>query len=108
MHELSIINALLKYIQPYLNRKIKCIKIEVGSMSCIDPERLIGCFDWVKATAGLSDTQLIIDHHPAKASCQQCHQDFSLTQLGQPCPCGSYDYTLLSGQQLTLTEIEFA
>lgn len=107
MHELSIIQTLLEQVRPYNNRRIHSIHIEVGSLSCADPDRLQFCFDLVKHDAGLADVELLIATATAEAQCSDCRQRFQLTRRGLSCPCGSYDYTLRSGQQLTLTEIEF-
>ena len=107
MHELSIIKALLKQVEPYQERIISAITLEVGKMTCVDAERLKFSFDMVKEEAGLNDVELKVKEVAATACCQECGQSFDLEQLGQACPCGSYDYTLLSGQELNLIEIEF-
>lgn len=122
MHELSIIKALLQQIEQYRNEKpsvedaspercnsksIASITLEVGTMTCVDADRLKFSFDMVKEEARLSHTILNINTVLAQAKCKQCQKTFDLKQLGQACACGSYDYTLLSGQELNLIEIEF-
>lgn len=122
MHELSIIKALLQQVEQYrdaehsnndtsekqcYSKSITSITLEVGTMTCVDGDRLKFSFDMVKEEAGLKNTVLKINTVLAKAKCKQCEQTFDLAQLGQACVCGSYDYTLLSGQELNLIEIEF-
>ncbi|MBM7457103.1 hydrogenase nickel incorporation protein HypA/HybF [Oceanisphaera litoralis] len=107
MHELSVVRALLNQLEPYQDRDISRIRIEVGTLSCVDGERLQFCFDMVKGEAGLSDTELFIDMVPAQAECRACSRRFTPNGPGDACPCGSYDYTLTSGRQLLLTEIGF-
>ncbi|MDE1460816.1 hydrogenase maturation nickel metallochaperone HypA [Spartinivicinus poritis] len=107
MHELSIIQALLQQVRPYTDKNIRRICIEVGGLSCVDPDRLQFCFEMVKEEAALSKAELVIDNPCGQARCNNCQKLFELVRLGLPCPCGSYNYTLISGQQLTLTEIEF-
>ncbi len=107
MHELSVVRALLTQLKPYGHRTIDTIRIEVGTMSCVDSERLHFCFDMVKEEAGLADAILYIDVVPAQAECRDCGQYFAPSGPGDACSCGSYDYTLASGRQLLLTEIGF-
>lgn len=109
MHELSIIKALLQQVKPYQDqeRKIVAITIEIGKMTCVDAQRLKFSFDMVKASSGLDEVELRVNDVAATARCNDCGQSFDLKQPGQACPCGSYDYTLLSGQELNLIEIEF-
>lgn len=107
MHELSVVRALLSQLRPYRQRMIARVRIEVGAMSCVDPERLQFCFDMVRDEAGLHDAELVIDVVPAQAQCRGCGRHFAPAGPGDACPCGSYDYTLISGWQLLLTEIGF-
>ncbi|WKE64211.1 hydrogenase maturation nickel metallochaperone HypA [Gallaecimonas kandeliae] len=108
MHELSVVRALLDQLTPYRDRAIASIRIEMGALSCVDAERLGFCFEMVKDEAGLADAELHIDRAQAEARCQCCGQVFEVVALGSPCPCGSHDYTLLTGRQLLLTEIGFS
>ncbi|WP_163833773.1 hydrogenase maturation nickel metallochaperone HypA/HybF [Spartinivicinus ruber] len=108
MHELSIIQALLQQLRPYTDKNIRKIWIEVGGLSCVDPDRLQFCFEIVKQQADLAEAELVIDNPRGQARCNNCQKLFELVRLGLPCPCGSYDYTLISGRQLILTEMEFA
>ncbi|MDP5291389.1 hydrogenase maturation nickel metallochaperone HypA [Oceanimonas sp. CHS3-5] len=107
MHELSVVRALLTELKPYQHRVISRITVEVGAMSCVDGERLQFCFDMVKQDAGLGGAELIIEAVPAQAECRDCGRHFAPTGPGENCPCGGYDYTLISGRQLLLTEIGF-
>ena len=111
MHELSVIKALLKAVNDNLaehhNRQVKTITIEVGKMTCVEPQRLQFCFDMVKEEAGFNNTLLTISSVVAKAQCQACGNIFELERPGQPCGCGSYQYWLEGGDELNLTEIEF-
>ncbi|WP_107852520.1 hydrogenase maturation nickel metallochaperone HypA/HybF [Oceanimonas marisflavi] len=107
MHELSVVRALLSELAPYQHRRITCITLEIGAISCVDSERLQFCFDMVKEAGGLSDAELVIKQVPAEAQCRACGRCFAPSGPGDACPCGSHDYTLTSGRQLLLTEIGF-
>jgi hydrogenase nickel incorporation protein HypA/HybF len=111
MHELSIINALIKSVEEYQRaeqeNQVKSLRIEVGNMTCVDSARLLFCFDMVKQDAGLSDVDLCIEPVQAIALCQSCGDQFEILRVGESCKCGSYKHDLLSGNELNLTEIEF-
>jgi hydrogenase nickel incorporation protein HypA/HybF len=80
MHELSVIKALIDSLQPYRkqpsqeqsSRRISNIVIEIGKLTCVDPERLQFCFDMVKADAQLSEVELEIHRVDGEARCNQC------------------------------------
>ena len=111
MHELSVIKALLDSVKQYkaeqIQQQVKSIRIEVGEMSCVDPDRLQFCFDMVREEAGMNEAALNIDSVKATAKCNACGNRFELSRIGEPCPCGSYEHDMLSGNELNLTEIEF-
>lgn len=111
MHELSVIKALIEAVEGYKQseqaRKVKTVRIEVGSMTCVDPERLLFCFDMVREDAGLKQAELRIDPVKASVKCQVCGHHFDIDRIGEPCECGSYQQDMLSGNELNLTEIEF-
>jgi hydrogenase nickel incorporation protein HypA/HybF len=112
MHELSVIKALIEAVDIYKRaekgREITAIKIEVGSMTCADPERLMFCFDMVRNDVGLGKVQLRIQPVIATVRCLSCGTEYEISKVGEPCQCGSYQHNMLSGDELNLTEIEFA
>lgn len=107
MHELSLIRALLQNLAPYRQRAIRRVVLEVGALSCVDGKRLAFCFDMVKADAGLSECELVVENKAAQATCHQCQRHFAITHFGEACVCGSYDYRLNTGQELMLKQIEY-
>ncbi|MCC2615585.1 hydrogenase maturation nickel metallochaperone HypA [Aestuariibacter halophilus] len=110
MHELSVVQALLDTVKQYQtpqDRGIAGITVAIGSLTCVDPERLQFCFDAVREEAGLAAAQLHITPVQARGRCKVCGQDVEIQQLGQACHCGSYRFDMLSGNELNLTEIEF-
>ncbi len=107
MHEVSVVSALLNEVNGITQAQVRRIRVEIGALSCVDPYRFQFCFDMVKQEAGLGDAELVIVSPPGVAKCNRCGCVFELIRLGVPCDCGSYDYTVKSGQQVLLTEIEF-
>jgi len=111
MHELSVIKALIEKVESYKQaeqaNQVKSLRIEVGSMTCVDAERLLFCFDMVRDDAGLGNALLCIDPVKATARCLGCGNHYEIRQLGESCQCGCYEHDVLSGNELNLTEIEF-
>ncbi|MEW9798328.1 hydrogenase maturation nickel metallochaperone HypA/HybF [Alteromonas sp. CYL-A6] len=111
MHELSVITALIDAVAHYQHAEhdsdVGAISVEVGQLTCVDKDRLQFCFDMVKEDAGLATAALRLETVPAVARCLVCYSEFTVSRTGEPCPCGSYQYELLSGNELNLTKIEF-
>ena len=111
MHELSVVKALLDSVAQYQNEakrdKVKGIRIEVGDLTCVDSERLKFCFDMVREEAGMDGAELTIEHVRATAQCKSCGNEYELNNVGEACPCGSFEHDMMSGNELNLTEIEF-
>lgn len=111
VHELSVVKSLVDAVKQHstdASQAVRVISIDVGSLTCVDCERLRFCFEMIRAQAGFDTAALQIKRIPARASCRDCGEQFFLGQLGESCPCGSYHYDMLCGNELNLTTIEFA
>lgn len=112
MHELSVIKALVDAINRHIDegqqQGVGQVTVEVGSLTCVDPGRLVFCFDLIKQAAGFGQTSLRVKKVQARAKCQDCGQTFVFAHYGQSCACGSADYQLTTGKELQLTEIELS
>lgn len=111
MHELSVVKALADGVKTHCEgqdlEQIKVITIEVGKLTCVDPERLQFCFDMIRQEVGLEQAKLNINKVPAIACCQQCSTQYEIENPGQACRCGCYEYRLETGNELNLIQIEF-
>lgn len=111
MHELSVVKAMIKKVEEYQKQEsetaVRRFTVEVGSLTCVDPQRLQFCFELAKSDTELREAELVIRNIEAEARCNKCHSVFSVKILGEPCACGSYDLALSSGKELDLVEIEF-
>ncbi|WP_100641650.1 hydrogenase maturation nickel metallochaperone HypA [Alteromonas facilis] len=110
MHELSVITALLDKVKSVAKSEgfntVKTIGIEIGQMTCVDPQRLQFCFDMVKEDSSMADAVLMISRVPATVRCKQCGDEHAVAGYGEACCCGSYECEFLTGKELNLTEIE--
>src|SRR3990167_464489 len=107
MHELSLVEDILRIVGKQSGgRTVKNVVLEVGALTCVTPEALEFCFDSCKAAAALEKAQLIIERRTGVACCDQCGNEFAIDELYQPCACGSFDKTILQGQELRIISLE--
>ncbi len=109
MHEISLVSAMMDLIKrDYGAKPIKVIRLRVGILSCVEPSALESCFSVLKQQDKLfkSCNVSILVTYP-NAHCSHCKRHFSITQIGQPCRCGTYDYAVSGGDDLTIQDLEF-
>ena len=109
MHELSIVQSMITLIkQQNPPKPLKLLNIRVGMLSCVSPGALQSCFEAIKCSETLLEhCELSILETNPTAQCPDCHRQFVLNQLGQPCQCGGFDYQVSGGDDLTLASIEY-
>jgi hydrogenase nickel incorporation protein HypA/HybF len=111
MHELSVAQSIVDIIQQYIpagnKAPVKCVRIKVGTMAGIVPDSLEFCFSAITAGTKLEGTLLAIDYIPFMLQCKTCSV-VSENEFGTVvCPnCGSYETTMISGNELQVSEIE--
>jgi len=111
MHELSIIQSMIPQIEEFLvqgnYKKVNKILLEVGVMSGVVQDALEFAYDiCVKGTA-IEGSELSIRMVPVTASCEKCFLKFEVQDYSYACPqCNGTDLKLLTGNELTIKEIE--
>lgn len=109
MHELSLVANILEQTQRHAEgRQVKTITLSIGVLTCADPGAMHFCFTACREEAGLAATELVIQRQFAQGQCRRCGQQFIVTSAIQPCKCGSLDVDLQGGDDIVLTELEFA
>ena len=109
MHELSLTQCVIDLaIEHSDNRPVKKLTLDLGLLSCVDAGAIQHCFESIKSGFPLlAETCLCINPCRPDAVCHQCGTKFQPTAIGQPCKCGSFNYDLSGGHQLTLSAMEF-
>lgn len=128
MHELtvvsSLLNAVTEHVRAYHKKsqdkkvwinaegencsRVTAIIVEVGEMTCIDPSRLTFCFEQLKQRCGFGNAALKVVFKKAEMLCEGCQSLYHPDYPNQICKCGSSKRSVLSGNQLHLTEIEIS
>lgn len=109
MHELSLAMEIVLTLEAQADQleRITAITLEIGSLSCVDPQAL--CTALATALKGtLADGAAIhLTHQAALAHCQACGHEWSPPDRLEPCPrCGSFDKKWLAGQDMKIRAIE--
>ena len=112
MHELSLVNSLLEIVDDNARRqsfkKINCLYLSMGRLSCIDRAALQFAFD-VQAKGTITEgARLAIDVLPAVVYCFTCGVETRQDRFEAVCPkCGSSQVTLTGGtEELRLLEMD--
>jgi len=112
MHEVSIAQSLLKSVSDECKRngytKINNVRVCIGNASGVMPEALLFAFNALKSETIASGATLIIEEVPVAGHCSQCGVDFTSSEKFVLCcpQCGSTAYTLHSGRELDIKELE--
>ncbi|WP_297058241.1 hydrogenase maturation nickel metallochaperone HypA [Thermosulfurimonas sp.] len=112
MHEASLVAALaeelLRLKEHEGAHRVLRFTVEIGELSGVDPEAFRWAYEVLREMyAELKEAEMILDLIPARFRCETCGREFSGDYFSL-CPgCQSPEKTLLSGEELTLREVEF-
>jgi hydrogenase nickel incorporation protein HypA/HybF len=113
MHEVSICQHLLALLSQEARQhgvnKIIRLRLEIGRLSCLDPEALRFAFNAMAPGTIAEAAELQIDQPPVRATCKDCGAAVELDSRFEPCPsCGGARLEFQSGEELRLLEMEAA
>lgn len=111
MHELGIADAICKTVTRIAGEngveQLHSVTVEVGDLSGVVSRFLLDCWEAVTADTELTGVRLLLHAVPATARCEECGSVFVVDTASLRCPdCGGDKLTPLSGQDLTIAEIE--
>ncbi|MFC1536750.1 hydrogenase maturation nickel metallochaperone HypA [Pseudomonadota bacterium] len=111
MHEMSLCESVLQILDASAKEQgfstVKTVWLEIGVLSCVEPEAMRFSFDVVTRGTLAEGAVLEIERVQATARCLSCLQDVSVNRYGDPCPaCGSSDLQISGGDQLRVKELE--
>jgi len=111
MHEMSIAQSLIEIIQEEMARNqaktLRSVRLHVGEMSAIVPDSLSFCFEVITAGTDMEGARLMMDIIPLEGRCLSCGEAFRIKDYVFLCPfCGGSEVETVSGQELSIVEIE--
>ena len=114
MHELALCDAIARTATRNADgRPITQVTVRIGHLRQVVPDALRFSWDVIarsEATdSSLSDAQLVIEEVPAVVTCEACGSQTTLSDPILVCgSCGTFDVTLLSGEELLVVSLELA
>ena len=76
MHEFSIaaqlVDSLLEFVESRPPGEVLKVRMEIGELTCVEPDQLKFCFDAIKAETVLKNAALEITRQPAVVKCAHC------------------------------------
>lgn len=113
MHEITVSESLLERIDLERQRRpftrVRRVRLEVSSLSSVDPEDLRHAIELLSRGTFLEDAKLQIDQPYGRGVCPDCGAEVVLEARPDGCPvCGSAQFQLPPGKQLNFIEIEVA
>ena len=113
MHELALARSMVDIVETTARKhsahRVTRIRLEIGALSHLSPVSLQFFFDAAAYGTLAEHAQLDILATPGEAWCMPCGAAVKLGSRGEPCPsCGSYQLTVVRGEEMAVKEIEVA
>jgi hydrogenase nickel incorporation protein HypA/HybF len=107
MHELSITCSIVELVaNTAKGRKVYRVTVEIGQLSGVMSDSIALWFPEVAKGTEVEDASLDIREIAAIARCEACDAEFPTPSMLTPCPCGSFRFTRLKGEELNVKSIE--
>lgn len=111
MHELALSESMMQIIREQAAlqsfSRVKTVRLEIGALSCVEPQALRFCFDTVKKGTLADAAALDIIMRPGRAWCWDCGETVLLGTRGEPCPsCAGFRLEVNGGDEMRIKELE--
>ncbi len=111
MHEMalteSIVEIALEEAKKQGARRVTRVFLDVGALSCVEPEALEFCFSAVASGTAAEGAALEIARIPGAGWCLDCERTVPLAERFGVCPeCGRYRVQMTAGDEMKVREME--
>lgn len=111
MHELTLCHSLVEIIEQEAVlqsfQRVETVRLEIGALSCVEPEALRFCFDTATQGTVADSARLEIITVPAEARCRDCDAEQSFHRWAAACTaCGGHRIDVRGGDQMRIKELE--
>ncbi len=107
MHELSITQDIVEAVcARAAGARVLRVVVVIGKLSAVLPDAVRFCFDICCEDTPLAGAELSIIEPPGVARCRGCGLEFEIERAFARCACGATDLDWISGEQLSIREIE--
>ncbi|MDD5321687.1 MAG: hydrogenase maturation nickel metallochaperone HypA [Methylococcales bacterium] len=110
MHELSLLENVREILENHALQqnfsKVIKVTLEIGKLSCVEPDALRFGFDVVMKDSLAENAELIITELNGLGLCRQCQQHIEMETLYDPCSyCDSPFVTLIQGTEMKIKDL---
>ncbi len=111
MHEMSLTESIVEIAVETAKRegasRVRRVFVDIGALSCVEPEALLFCFSAVSAGTIAEGAALEITRIPGAGWCIDCGKTVPLAERYGPCPeCGGFRVRMTAGDEMRVKEIE--
>jgi hydrogenase nickel incorporation protein HypA/HybF len=111
MHEISLCESLREILEEQAVEqgfeRVTRVWLEIGPLSCVEPEALRFGFDAVMTGSVAEGAALEIAHPPGHARCLGCGAEMTVTDRLATCPdCGATELRVTGGDALKIRKLE--
>lgn len=112
MHEASVAASLIEIVVETAKnnnaKKVRKAFVKIGKLAAVETGSLLFAYDAIKEDFPLAaESELIVDEVPITGRCRECGAENTYDEMYFACSsCGSFEVDLLTGEELTITEIE--
>lgn len=107
MHELGITQEIIAIVSERCKgAKVTRVVLKIGKLSAVLPDAVRFCFDLCCEGTPLEGAQLEIIETPGTARCRKCGEEVMLERPFGRCRCGNTDLEWLTGDELTIQQME--
>lgn len=109
MHELALVQSVVDEVAARIGtRRVVRVRLRVGALVAVMPNAMHFCFGVATEATALEGATLEIESVAAKARCDECDVVFPMDDGLPLCACGSARVSILTGQELTIQDVEVA
>ena len=112
MHEASIAASIIEIAEEHCRKagygRIDSVEVDIGHASGVLADALLMAFDIVKLETLANEASLIINNIPIGGDCHGCGEPFTTEEMFLlACPgCGGGDFSIKTGREMNIKEIE--
>jgi len=109
MHELSLLENVREILEDHAQSqkfsKVSRVTLEIGKLSCIEPDALRFGFDVVMKGSLVEGAELMITELNGLGRCQQCGQNTVMEVLYDPCGHCGRPLTVVQGMEMKIKDL---
>lgn len=110
MHEISLLenvrDILLDHAKTQHFSQVKKITLEIGKLSCVEPDALKFGFDIVMKGSLAENAELILTEVEGLGLCDQCKKTITIETLYDPCSICNHPFvTIIQGNEMKIKDL---